>query len=250
MTKFVAMYLRVSTFDQAHNGYGLGDQEVQCRKYIDLYFPNDEVRIYKDDGYSAKNLSRPEMSRMLQDVYKGKIHTVVAFKLDRLTRSVIDTYKLIKTVMEYDCSLVAVVDRIDISSANGRMLVGILSVISQWEREVISERTVAGLEQMVRSGKYPYGGRDPFGWTRDKNVLKIVPEEADIIKDMTQKYVYEGYGIDDLRIYLEKTYGMKKKWYFIRNCLINKRNIGIFEYRGVEYDDVVPAIRCSASYYR
>lgn len=59
---------------------------------------------------------------------------------------------------------------------------------------------------------------------------------------MTQKYVYEGYGIDDLRIYLEKTYGMKKKWYFIRNCLINKRNIGIFEYRGVEYDDVVPAI--------
>lgn len=61
MTKFVAMYLRVSTFDQAHNGYGLGDQEVQCRKYIDLYFPNDEVKIYKDDGYSAKNLSRPEM---------------------------------------------------------------------------------------------------------------------------------------------------------------------------------------------
>ena len=45
MTKFVAMYLRVSTFDQAHNGYGLGDQEVQCRKYIDLYFPNDEVKI-------------------------------------------------------------------------------------------------------------------------------------------------------------------------------------------------------------
>lgn len=68
MTKFVAMYLRVSTFDQAHNGYGLGDQEVQCRKYIDLYFPNDEVKIYKDDGYSAKNLSRPEMKRMLDDV--------------------------------------------------------------------------------------------------------------------------------------------------------------------------------------
>lgn len=102
MTKFVAMYLRVSTFDQAHNGYGLGDQEVQCRKYIDLYFPNDEVKIYKDDGYSAKNLSRPEMKRMLDDVYKRKIHTIVAFKLDRLTRSVIDTYKLIKTVMEYD----------------------------------------------------------------------------------------------------------------------------------------------------
>lgn len=250
MTKFVAMYLRVSTFDQAHNGYGLGDQEVQCRKYIDLYFPEDEIKVYKDDGYSAKNLSRPEMKRMLDDVYKRKIHTIVAFKLDRLTRSVIDTYKLIKTVMEYDCSLVAVVDRIDISSANGRMLVGILSVISQWEREVISERTVAGLEQMVRSGKYPYGGRDPFGWTRDKNVLKIVPEEADIIKDMTQKYVYEGYGIDDLRIYLEKTYGMKKKWYFIRNCLINKRNIGIFEYHGVEYRDVVPAIMDEDLYYK
>ena len=76
--------------------------------------------------------------------------------------------------MEYDYSLVAVVDRIDISSANGRMLVGILSVISQWEREVISERTVAGLEQMVRSGKYPYGGRDYLIWDglENKNVTK------------------------------------------------------------------------------
>ena len=63
MTKFVAMYLRVSTFDQAHNGYGLGDQEVQCRKYIDLYFPNDEVKIYKD-GVGG----RSQIIRMIKPV--------------------------------------------------------------------------------------------------------------------------------------------------------------------------------------
>ena len=162
MKRIIAMYLRVSTLDQARNGYGLGDQEVQCKKYIDLYYSDDEVEIYKDDGYSAKNLERPEMARMLDDMKSGKIHTIIAFKLDRLTRNVVDTYKLIKQVMAYDCSLVAVVDRLDITSANGRMFVGLLSLISQWEREVISERTIAGLEQMARSGKYPCGGKAPY----------------------------------------------------------------------------------------
>lgn len=99
MKRIIAMYLRVSTLDQARNGYGLGDQEVQCKKYIDLYYSDDEVEIYKDDGYSAKNLERPEMARMLDDMKSGKIHTIIAFKLDRLTRNVVDTYKLIKQVM-------------------------------------------------------------------------------------------------------------------------------------------------------
>lgn len=242
MKRIIAMYLRVSTLDQARNGYGLGDQEVQCKKYIDLYYPSDEIEIYKDDGYSAKNLERPEMARMLDDMKKGKIHTIIAFKLDRLTRNVVDTYKLIKQVMDYDCSLVAVIDRLDITSANGRMFVGLLSLISQWEREVISERTIAGLEQMVRSGKYPCGGKAPYGWNKTNDgKLMINEKEAEIINYMTDCYI-EGYSLSDISKMVFAKYGYRKSWRHLKELLIRKMNIGVFEFHGVSYDDFVPPI--------
>lgn len=242
MKRFIAMYLRVSTLDQARNGYGLGDQEVQCKKYIDLYYPEDDVEIYKDDGYSAKNLERPEMARMLEDMKSGKIHTIITFKLDRLTRNVVDTYKLIKQVMAYDCSLVAVVDRLDITSANGRMFVGLLSLISQWEREVISERTIAGLEQMARSGKYPCGGKTPYGWDKtDDGKLVINENEAEIINYMTDCYI-EGYSLQDISKMVFTKYEYRKSWRHLKELLIRKMNIGIFEFHGVSYDDFVPPI--------
>lgn len=226
MKRIIAMYLRVSTLDQARNGYGLGDQEVQCKKYIDLYYPDDEVEIYKDDGYSAKNLERPEMARMLDDMKKGKIHTIIAFKLDRLTRNVVDTYKLIKQVMAYDCSLVAVVDRLDITSANGRMFVGLLSLISQWEREVISERTIAGLEQMARSGKYPCGGKAPYGWNKTEDGKLVINEnEAEIVNYMTDCYI-EGYSLKDISKMVFTKYGYQKSWRHLKELLIRKMNIG------------------------
>ena len=166
--RWIAMYLRVSTHGQFEKGYGIGDQEIQCRKYLDLYYPDSKIKIYKEEGKSAKNLERPKMQEMLKDLRGNKIRVIIAFKLDRLTRNVPDTYKLISEVLDYDCTLVAVVDRLDISSANGRMLVGILSIIAQWEREVISERTIAALVEMAREGKYPLCN-SPFGWSKDQN---------------------------------------------------------------------------------
>ena len=242
MKRKVAMYLRVSTIDQALNGYGLGDQEVQCKKYIELYYPDDEVVTYKDDGYSAKSLLRPEMEHMLEDVKNNKIHTIIAFKLDRISRSVIDTYNLIKTVMKYDCSIVSVVDRIDISSANGRMIVGILSVFSQFEREVISERTLAGLEEMVRNNKYPYGGKNPFGFDKSSDLKLCVNErEKEIINYMADCYI-DGYSQKEIRDKVMEQYNVKVRWQDIKKILIRKLNIGIFYYKGNEYSSFVQPI--------
>ena len=249
MNRKIAIYLRVSTLDQARNGYGLGDQELQCKKYLDLYYPNEtNVEVYKDDGFSAKNLERPAMERMIEEIKQHKIFMIVAFKLDRLTRSVVDTYKLIKTVSDYDCSLVAVVDRIDISSANGRMLVGILSVISQWEREVISERTIAGLVEMARNGKYCLGGREPFGWTRTENNKLIINEKnAEILNWWADLYL-DGYSLEDIREYTYKNFNFMVNWQTIKNNLLREMNIGIFKYRDVPYENVVPPIMTIEKY--
>lgn len=249
MEKKFAMYLRVSTLEQARNGYGLGDQEVQCRKYIDLYYPEqkENIEIYKDDGFSAKNLERPEMVRMLKDVEEGKIHTVIVFKLDRLSRNVVDVYNLIQMVTSCDCNIIAVVDHIDISSANGRMLIGILSVISQWEREAISERTLAGLTEMVRKGKYPYGGKPPFGWDRVNGYLKINKEKAEILNYMGNLYI-KGYALKDISEKTQEKYGVYFWWKHIKELLIRRINIGEFEYHGEMYFDVVPAIMTDEQY--
>lgn len=239
--RYIAMYLRVSTKDQFENGYGIEDQEIQCRKYINLYYPDEVIKVYREEGKSAKNLNRPKMQEMLDELTSGNIKVIVAFKLDRLTRNVSDTYQLISKVMERDCILVAVMDRLDISSANGRMLVGMLSIISQWEREVISERTIAALIEIAREGKYPLP-KCPFGWTKDKNLYLHVQEEyASIINTMADYYL-DGSSLEQVSKHIKEKYNIYHSPISIRNILSNSRLIGKWTFHDEEYTDVFPAI--------
>lgn len=239
--RWIAVYLRVSTIGQYDNGYGIGDQEVQCKKYIDLYYPEEKVKIYKEEGKSAKNMERPQMKEMLQDLRANSIKVIIAFKLDRLTRNVSDTYKLISEVINYNCTLVAVVDRLDISSANGRMLVGMLSIISQWEREVISERTIAALEEMAREGKYPLSS-SPFGWSKDKDkIMHVNPDEAEILHFMCDMYL-EGYSLEEIRLTVKKKYNFIRTSTNLKKLLSREMNVGCWHYHGMEYTDIFPPI--------
>ena len=237
-----AIYLRVSTRDQSVHGYGLDAQETKCRQYLQLYeYGGEDTKIYKDDGYSAKSLDRPHLMEMMNDVRNGKINMIVVYKLDRLARSVIDTYSLIQELQKYECQLVAVVDRLDINSANGRMIVGILAVFAQWEREVIIERTIDGLESMANQGKYPSCGV-PFGYNKDKQKYITVNEkEAKIINDLADKCI-DGMSLPQLSRYLNKTYGIYKSGDAIRKILIRDINRGLYKYHDKEYTDTFPAI--------
>lgn len=239
--RYVAMYLRVSTKDQFENGYGIDDQESQCRKYINLYYPDECIKVYKEEGKSAKDLNRPKMQEMLHELTAGKIKVIVAFKLDRLTRNVSDTYQLISKVMEKDCVLVAVMDRLDISSANGRMLVGMLSIISQWEREVISERTIAAMIEIAREGKYPLP-KCPFGWTKDKDLHLYVKKESAAIINAMADYYLEGNSLEQVSRYVKGKYDVYYSPLSIRNILSNSRLIGRWMFHNEEYTDVFPSI--------
>lgn len=130
--KKIAIYVRVSSRENAMNGYGLDAQETKCRQYIDLYdLDADSIVLFKDKGISGKSLNRPEMKKLLTEVKNDQIGMVIVYKLDRLTRSVMDTYKLIFELQKHDCQLVAVMDKLDVNSANGRMIVGLLAVFAQ-----------------------------------------------------------------------------------------------------------------------
>ncbi len=151
LPKLHLAYVRVSTDEQAETGYGLADQEAKVRAHA---FASDRelAEVIVDDGFSAKNLKRPGVQRILALVRAGRVGSVTVQKLDRLTRSVRDLNELLELSTRYGFALVSVGESLDTSTAVGRMIVNVLGTIAQWERETISERTKAGLAVAKQKG--------------------------------------------------------------------------------------------------
>lgn len=169
-------YVRVSTEDQADSGASLGAQESRIRAYAEaLGLPIHDVVI--DAGESAKTLQRPGMARVLDGVRQGKVGRVIALKLDRLTRSTKDLADLLDLFAKNDAALVSVSEHLDTTTASGRMVVSMLGVVAQWEREAIGERTATALGHKRRTGQ-AYSPT-PFGYRRDgANLVPVESEQA------------------------------------------------------------------------
>ena len=169
-----AVYIRVSTEDQAREGFSLGEQK---EKLLQLCaFKGYEVfKVYEDAGISAKDMEhRPAFQEMLQDMRAGKINYIVAYKLDRVTRSVRDLEELISQLEKYNCYLVCDRDDVNTSTANGRFFVRMLTVLSQLEIEIVSERTKFELNGAIKSSHLP--GPAPLGYKKDGNKKTIIDE--------------------------------------------------------------------------
>ena len=166
-----AVYIRVSTEDQAREGFSLGEQK---EKLLQLCaFKGYEVfKVYEDAGISAKDMEhRPAFQEMLQDMRAGKINYIVVYKLDRVTRSVRDLEELISQLEKYNCYLVCDRDDVNTSTANGRFFVRMLTVLSQLEIEIVSERTKFGLNGAIKSSHLP--GPAPLGYKNEYYETKI-----------------------------------------------------------------------------
>jgi site-specific DNA recombinase len=226
------IYIRVSTEDQAREGFSLGEQEEKLRqlcKYKDF----EIYKVYKDAGISAKNMKdRPAFQQMLEDMKAGKLNYIVAYKLDRVTRSVRDLEVLITTLEDYHCYLVCERDDVNTSTANGRFFVRMLTVLSQLEIEIVSERTKFGLNGAIKSGHIP--GKCPFGYYRDTDkTLKINNSTKDLVIRIFEMYL-EGKSYQAIANILnsEKINSpTKKKWIdsTIDRIINNKIYIGDYE---------------------
>ena len=144
-------------------------------------------KIYEDAGISAKDMDhRPSFQEMLEDVRNGRINVIVAYKLDRITRSVRDLEILITELEKYDCSLECALDDINTSTANGRFFVRMLTVLSQLEIERVSERTKFGMAGAIKDGHIPVS--KTLGFMRDGKKLVINPAEKDIVERIYDLY--------------------------------------------------------------
>lgn len=230
--KIAGIYIRVSTEDQAREGFSLGEQEEKLRqlctfKEFELY------KVYKDAGISAKDMEhRPQFQKMLEDMKEGKINYIVAYKLDRVTRSVRDLEVLIGTLEQYHCYLICDRDDVNTSTANGRFFVRMLTVLSQLEIEIVSERTKFGMTGAIKAGHIP--GSCPLGYYRDKDkVCRIDHSTKDIVLRIFNMYL-EGKSYQTIANILDNEkilYPDKKKWTdgTIKRIIHNRTYVGDFE---------------------
>lgn len=182
MNKIIG-YVRVSTLEQREEGISLEAQQHKINAYCTVKdWLLTEVII--DDGISAKNLNRPGIEILISKVYAKEIKTVVVCKLDRLTRSVADLNKLLELFNKYDVALVSLAESLDATTATGRLMMNLLASVSQWEREIIGERTKEAISFLKEQEKIY--SRPVFGYIENNGVM-----EKDLEDEKTLKLIKE-----------------------------------------------------------
>ena len=184
----VAIYIRVSTLDQAREGYSLKMQEQTLREWCKEkgYIIYD---LYADRGISGKDFNhRPDMLRLMRDAKDGCFNSVVFWALSRFTRSVQDLYNKLDKFQKWGVSMVSYTEAFDTSTPMGRAMIGIVGVFAQLEREITSERVAAAMQMRAAQGKRTCSeilGYDKKG----KDSFSVNPQEAEYVKFCFEKYL-------------------------------------------------------------
>lgn len=184
--KVCGLYMRVSTEDQAREGFSLPEQKERIEAYCK--FKGFVIKdYYTDAGISAKTGNyRPEFERLKEDIKSKKINTIIALKQDRITRSIFDWEELMKFLEENDAYLDCVNDDINTTNANGKMVSRILMSVSQQEIERTSERTKVGLAGAIKQGHIPH--QAPLGYKHENKKLVIDHLTKDVVIRIFELY--------------------------------------------------------------
>lgn len=238
-------YLRVSTEAQTEK-YGLDMQKQKILEYCD----KEGVVIdkwYIDGGYSGSKLDRPQITELLDDSEKGLIANVFIYKLDRMSRDVIDTLNLLyRFLPKYGVQVVSMTEDLKFENPMDKVMIGVNAIMGQYEREVIYMRTRAGMKERVKKGLWMGGGRTPYGYYYDRNdgILHPKEDEAEVVRKAYKLYI-DGYSCDRI----SKMLGFKGERIVIQ-MLKRKSNIGIIEYKGEEYKGLHEPIVDEHTFYQ
>ena len=240
----VAIYIRVSTQEQAQEGYSIPAQKERLMAYCKAK-DWSIADIYVDGGFSGANIQRPALQKLIAEINLFDI--VLVYKLDRLSRSQKDTLYLIEEVfLPNNVDFVSMNESFDTSTPFGRAMVGILSVFAQLEREQIKERLMMGKIQRAKDGKYSGTKTVPIGYKKVGEHLEIDEYEA-----MQVRKIYDLYnsGMGSVLI-LEQLYdagyttkyGQWKNTATVNKILTNDLYIGTLNFAGVKVENAFPAI--------
>ncbi|MBO6127677.1 MAG: recombinase family protein [Pseudobutyrivibrio sp.] len=190
----VVIYARKSKI--THKGDSISNQEEYCKEYarLHLMLPEDyEFGIYEDEGKSGFYADRPDFQRMIRDVEHRKIKAIVCYKLDRISRRMSDLTNLIDYLNKYDVALLISSNNLNTMDSNSKMMVQMLGMIAEFERDIIAERLQDNLTELAKDGRW-LGGITPTGYSAERSkygsgkkknaftYLVTVPEEKALVE--------------------------------------------------------------------
>ncbi len=203
--KKVAIYVRVSSQEQANEGYSIQEQTERLTKYCEAH-GWILVKVYTDPGFTGANRNRPALQMLCADVAKSLFDTVLVYKLDRLSRSQKDTLYIIEDVfLKNGISFVSMNENFDTGTPFGRAMIGILSVFAQLERDQIRERVQMGHDARAKEGYFHGGGYAPIGYDYIDGLLTVNEYEASIVRKAYTLFL-DGLPVHSIYLALEKEY--------------------------------------------
>ena len=183
MKKKIACYCRVSTSHQIDRE-SIPSQKHMIANYVKMLQKNTEdIIYYVDAGFSGKNTNRPEFEKMMKDIESGTIEYVMTWKIDRISRNLLDFSKFIDTLNKNKVSFISLSEQFDTSTAIGQAMLKMLMLFAELERNMTSERVMSVSKDIVsRGGRL--GGPVALGYDYDKSTktFKINEKEAEIVR--------------------------------------------------------------------
>ena len=192
----VALYTRVSTEDQAREGFSLEVQRNYLLQYAknfgwDVFCSMSGRDVYMDDGYSGGNMDRPALKRLLLDARNKQFDLVLVYKQDRLSRRLKDLLGLLEEIDSLGIGYKSATEPFDTTSSAGKMAIQMLGSCAEFERSRLVERVFPGMVVGVKRGHWQGARYAPYGYryNKDAKKLEVHPEEARIIKEIFSMYL-------------------------------------------------------------
>lgn len=202
----IAIYARQSI--EKKDSVSIEAQIDRCKSFCD----GQDYRIYKDAGYSGKTINRPQFSKLLEDIKKGIIKKVIAYRLDRISRSIADFSQLLIMFDQYNVDFVSATENFDTNSPMGRAMINIVMTFAQLERETIVERVTDNYYFRANNGDWA-GGYAPYGYKvghiigsdgKRHSILEINEEKAHTVKRIYDMYINQNISMRKISQQLNK----------------------------------------------
>jgi len=231
-----AIYARTSSPSQEH-GYSLNEQVRQCWERCEQ-LGWTVSHVFRDEAVSGKDPDREMFQKLLSGAEAGWFDVVLVWKLDRFSRSLMHAVQIERELREWDVGLHSVTEHIDTTTPTGRFNFRNISSASEFEREMIKQRSKMGLRALAEERKWP-NDNPPLGYViQDDGRLKIDPQEANLVRHIFNRYI-ELKSMPDLADELmnqDDEAAKDKEWtpYAVGKILKNEIYVGMYSLAGVE----------------
>lgn len=238
-SRYYALYIRVSTDEQAREGYSIDTQISKLKAYADFNGWQNIV-IFCDEGESAKDMNRPDMKRLIKLIKKDHVAAVVTLHVDRLSRDLLDMLQFVTMCEDHKTAYICATLNFDTSTPIGRMVLQILTAFAEFERSMTATRVKSNMMNIIEKQKR-YMAVPPFGYEyNEEKRLVIVPEEAKWVRKATDMFV-AGHGYRAIAAWLNENGIRTRKGVLwtsstVRQMLTNELYIGRLIWNRRYYD--------------